>query len=544
MNNEFPVYVVGHQCPDTDAVVSAVVAARLLSRTKPGAIYEPLMQGVANPQTAWLFAQAGVSLPLIRTDVRPTVGEACHPAVALTADRPLGEALDLLHERGYSIVPVIDESRRLLGVLGYALPESRYLTHFNLEDFLGTLVTLPELVTGLKLQPLNKSAECGPFAEASGTFRIYPGGPTPGAGDVILAGAVPDASEVTARAGAAAVVYADCKPEVARGWVKEAKVPAYHFAGSLMALVTQLPRAIPVGRVMSPKVATAGPDDLLEDLRSLFVRTPHALPVVDVEGRLIGMISRREALQPPRRGLVLVDHFEHTQTVRGWEDAEILQIIDHHRVGGLETVEPARVDCRPLGSTSSILALRFKEAGMEPDTAEAKLMLGALVADTLLVTSPTTTPVDRELAPWLAKLAGVELAVFGREALSHNDGLATETSATLVARDLKEFSRGAVRFLLGQIETVDLGLLDENRAIELRMALDAARARAGAAFALTMVTDVLTGVSRLLLADTDRRRARHLLEGDEPLTGVERTIISRKKQLVPFIMSRLSTFKS
>ena len=181
---------------------------------------------------------------------------------------------------------------------------------------------------------------------------------------------------------------------------------------------------------------------------------------------------------------------------------------------------------------------------MEPDTAEAKLMLGALVADTLLLTSPTTTPVDRELAPWLAKLAGVELAVFGREALSHNDGLATETSATLVARDLKEFSRGAVRFLLGQIETVDLGLLDENRAIELRMALDAARARAGAAFALTMVTDVLTGVSRLLLADTDRRRARHLLEGDEPLTGVERTIISRKKQLVPFIMSRLSTFKS
>lgn len=295
---------------------------------------------------------------------------------------------------------------------------------------------------------------------------------------------------------------------------------------------------------MSLKVATAGPDDLLEDLRSLFVRTPHALPVVDVEGRLIGMISRREALQPPRRGLVLVDHFERTQTVRGWEDAEILQIIDHHRVGGLETVEPARVDCRPLGSTSSILALRFKEAGMEPDTAEAKLMLGALVADTLLLTSPTTTTVDRELAPWLAKLAGVELKVFGREALSHNDGLATETSATLVARDLKEFSRGGVRFLLGQIETVDLGLLDENRAIELRTALDAARARGGAAFALTMVTDVLTGVSRLLLADIDRRRARHLLEGDEPLTGVERAIISRKKQLVPLIMSRLSTFKS
>jgi manganese-dependent inorganic pyrophosphatase len=341
-----------------------------------------------------------------------------------------------------------------------------------------------------------------------------------------------------------AVVHADCSEETARGWAEGETVPVFHFRGSLMALVTQLPRAIPVGRVMGAKVPTTSVDDLLEDLRSLFVRTPHALPVLDAERRLVGMVSRREALQPPRRGLVLVDHFEHTQTVRGWEDAEILHIIDHHRVGGLETVEPARVDCRPLGSTSSIIALRFAEAGIEPDAAEAKLMLGALVADTLLLTSPTTTETDRELAPRLAKIAGVELAVFGREVLSRNDGLATETPATLVARDLKEFSRGDVRFLLGQIETVDLGLLDETRAAGLRIALDAARARAGAAFALTMVTDVLTGMSRLLMADADRRRARHLLEGDEPPTGIERAIISRKKQLVPLIMTRLATFKS
>jgi manganese-dependent inorganic pyrophosphatase len=310
-----------------------------------------------------------------------------------------------------------------------------------------------------------------------------------------------------------------------------------------MALVTQLPRAIPVGRVMSTQAPTAGPDDLLEDLRSLFVRTPHALPVVDADKKLLGMISRREALQPPRRGLVLVDHFERTQTVRGWDGAEIVQIIDHHRVGGLETVEPARVDCRPLGSTASILALRFEEAGLSPEPAEAKLLLGALVADTLLLTSPTTTAADRGLAPRLAALAGVDLASFGREVLSRNDGLATETPAALVTRDLKEFSRGETRFLLGQIETVDLGLLDESRSRALCEALDAARGRAGAAFALTMVTDVLRGVSRLLLVDPDERRARHLLEGAQPPTGVERAIVSRKKQLVPLVMERLASYR-
>ena len=543
------VHVVGHQCPDTDAVVSAVMAARLLARTRPGSDYVPIMQGVANPQTAWLFAEAGLPLPRIRSDVRPTVGEACHPPRALAPDRPLGEALDLLHEHGYSIVPVVDAAGRLAGIVGHALPESRYLTHFNLEDFLGVLVTLPELVTGLALTPLNPAAEklvrepdTAPVA--GGAFRLFPGGPPIQADNVVLAGASPGAISAAGRAGAAAVIHADCPEDEARAWCAAAETPALHFGGSLMALVTQLPRAIPVARVMTPKPPTAGPDDLLEDLRSLFVRTPHALPVVDATGALLGIISRRGALQPPRRGLVLVDHFERTQTVRGWEQAEIVQIIDHHRVGGLETIEPARVDCRPLGSTASILALRFEEAGLEPEPAEAKLLLGALIADTLLLTSPTTTPADRELAPRLAARAGVELKTFGREVLARNDGLATETPAALVARDLKEFSRGETRFLLGQIETVDLGLLDEVRALALREALDAARGRAGAAFALTMVTDVLGGVSRLLLADPDARRARHLLDGEAPATGIERPMVSRKKQLVPYVMERLASHRA
>jgi manganese-dependent inorganic pyrophosphatase len=553
MKSELRVQVVGHQCPDTDAVVSAVIAARLLARTRPEAGYQPLMQGVANPQTVWLFAQAGVALPRIRTDVRPTVGETCRVATALTADRPLGEALDLLHERGYSIIPVVDAAGRFAGALGHTLSDARYLTHFNLEDFLGSLLTVPELVRGLKLTPLNAAASdaleaaeksAGDDGHGHGSFRVYPGGPAAQPGDVMLAGAMPEAAGAAERAGAAALVYADCASSAARGWAAETNVPVYHFAGSLMALITVLPRAIPVGRVMSTHVPTASPDDLLEDLRSLFVRTPHALPVVEADGKLRGMISRREALQPPRRGLVLVDHFERTQTVRGWEQAEIVQIIDHHRVGGLETIEPARVDCRPLGSTASILALRFAEAGLAPDAVEAKLLLGALVADTLLLTSPTTTATDRELAPRLAAAAGVVLAEFGREVLAHNDGLALETPAALVARDLKEFSRGETRFLLGQIETVDLGLLDAERAAALRAALEDARVRAGAAFAITMVTDVLGGVSRLLTADPDARRTRHVLGADAPVTGVERAMVSRKKQLVPLVLERLSTFKA
>jgi len=415
-------------------------------------------------------------------------------------------------------------------------------------------VTAAELVRGLGLRALNAAAEAKRAgwvaagwregAERGGAFRVYPGGPEAREGDVVLAGVAAEAARVAEAAGAAMVIHADCGEAEARGWAAGAAVPVWFFPGSLMALITQLPRALPVGRVMTRGVPTAGEDEVLEDLRGLFARTPHALPVVDAEGRVKGMISRREALQPPRRGLVLVDHFEATQTVRGWEEAEIVQIIDHHRVGGLETVEPARVDCRPLGSTASILALRFAEAGLEPGAAEAKLLLGALVADTLLLTSPTTTVADREIAGRLATAAGVELAAFGREVLARNDGLATETAAALVARDLKEFARGETRFLLGQIETVDLGLLDEASAAALGEALEGARVRAGAAFALTMVTDVLGGVSRLLAADPDGRRRRHLLGEEAGVAGVERRMVSRKKELVPLVLGRLATFKA
>jgi manganese-dependent inorganic pyrophosphatase len=292
---------------------------------------------------------------------------------------------------------------------------------------------------------------------------------------------------------------------------------------------------------MSTKIPVTGPEEILEELRPIFARTPHAIPVLGPEGRLLGMISRREALQPPRPGLVLVDHFEKAQTVRGVEACEILEIIDHHRVGAIETVEPARVDCRPVGSTSTIIALRLEEAGLEPDPAEARLLLGAIIADTLLLTSPTTTEIDRRLAPELAARAGVDLASFGREVLTRNDGLATESASVLVHRDLKEFTRGDLHFLLGQIETVNLTLLTDERRGAIRAALDQARLQAGAKFALTMVTDVLQGTSALILADPDPARARWLLGGDDPAGAVLRPgMVSRKKQLVPLVLKRLT----
>jgi manganese-dependent inorganic pyrophosphatase len=543
-NPSSKIYVVGHKRPDLDAAVSAVMAARLLQRQYPERRYQALLQGEANPQTAWLFAQAGIPLPLIRDDVRPTVGESCTAADSVTLTTPLGEAVDRLREKGYSLLPVVDAEGKWRGAISTSFAESRFLFHFNVEDYLGQLLDLPDLPRGLPLVPLNAAARQAATG-ARGCFQIFQADHAIAKGDVVLA-ADPAALAIADRAGAAAVILAGGAP----GQLAAAVAPlgpalaVWHYQGSLLALVSQLGRAIPVGAVMSTQVPVAKPEEVLEDLRPVFARTAHALPVLDGTGQLRGVISRREALQPPRPGLVLVDHFEKSQTVRGVEACDILEIIDHHRVGAIETVEPARVDCRPVGSTSTIIALRFEEAGLEPAPAEARLLLGAMIADTLLLTSPTTTDIDRRLAPLLAARAGVELCLFGREVLSRNDGLATDSAPVLVHRDLKEFARGEVRFLLGQIETIDLQLLTPERRNLIQVALEQARSQVGAQFALTMVTDVLGGTSHLILADPDPARARWLLECADPAAGVLRPgLVSRKKQLVPLVLHRLADWK-
>jgi manganese-dependent inorganic pyrophosphatase len=531
-------YVVGHKRPDTDAVVSAVMAARLLGRTRGDREYRPLMQGPAGPQTAWLFARAGLDLPPIRDDVRPTAAESAAAAETVGPETSLGAAADLLLHRGFSLLPVVDAGGRWLGAVGPAFPESRVLFHFNAEDFLGQLLDVPDLPRGLALEPLNPAAAT-PVAGARGSFVIHQPGVESGPGDVVLAGSSAALFGATGRPPAAVILANGSTPPA--GAVAPLPFPVWRYPGSLMALVSEVGRAVPVGRIMTTSLPAVKPDDILEDLRPVFLRTPHALPVLGADGRLLGVVSRREALAPPRPGLVLVDHFERGQSVRGVEACDILEVIDHHRVGGLETVEPARIDCRPVGSTATILALRFEEHGLAPEPAEALLLLGALVADTLLLTSPTATATDRRVADALAARAGVDLGAFGREVLARNDGLAGEAAEVLVHRDLKEFSRGETRFLLGQIETVDLGLLTDARRAELLGALEAARRQAGAAFALTMVTDVIGGASRLLGVDPERGRLAHLLDGEDGAAGPLRAgFVSRKKQLVPLVLRRLA----
>jgi len=277
------------------------------------------------------------------------------------------------------------------------------------------------------------------------------------------------------------------------------------------------------------------PDQTIHEAQSALRQAQFALPVMNPDGTLFGVLSRTEVINFPRGRVVLVDHFEQHQAPEGIADVDIIEIVDHHRVGTLETALPIRVDCRPVGSTSTIIACKFAEHGKRPSPAQAKLLLGAIIADTLLLTSPTTTETDRQQAAALARRAKVDLKRFGREVLVRNDETLERPAVELVEKDLKEFSGGGAKFAVSQIETVDRTRLDSGHLASFAAALRERRQRGGWDFAALLVTDIFRSDSIVLFDARNAVLAQSLGPSGEVWAGC----VSRKKQFLPALLQRL-----
>lgn len=533
--------MIGHRRPDTDSAVAATVHAQLMSQVDPHTDYEGVVLDDPGPQANWLFESAGVTAPRVIEGVQATVSDIMRREVATVSTRAtLGDAIRIITTNRVSTVPVVDDDGALAGILSDRLPNCNYFYHFNVEDFLGVLFQLSDLVNGLRLDEWRAPAHA---AHGRLTMELA----TLGEGDVLLATGSKEDLIAAAEAGAAAVIL--CTGTSRSSWTAALKrvdqTGVYRYQGSLLALASQLSMCIPVANAMATEHPFLTPDQSLQDIHGRVSHTNYALPVVGGTGELVGLVSRSDLLDAPRPRVILVDHFEKHQAAPGIDDCDIVEIIDHHRVGTLETHAPIRVDCRPVGSTATIIACKFGEAGLRPSRAQARLLLGAMISDTLLLTSPTTTDVDRGQARQLARRAGVDLKEFGREVLVRNDETLTKRPEDLVGKDLKEFSSGELRFGVAQVETVDRSRLDEGRLRAFAEATAQRRAREGWAFLALLITDVLRGDSLVFVDDTDARRREHLLgyrDGDS-FVSLWPGCVSRKKQFLPTILSRLDDLK-
>ena len=283
----------------------------------------------------------------------------------------------------------------------------------------------------------------------------------------------------------------------------------------------------------------------IRDVLSRLLREEHNdFLIIDDKGVYLGVACQRDALNPPRLRLILVDHNEPGQALGAVEEAELIEILDHHRLGNKSTHTPIRFSVDVVGSTSTLVSERMEEAGLSAPPGIAGLLLAGLLSDTLILTSPTTTERDHWAAERLGRwafvrhgpLAGETIQSFGQQVLQSGAGLSSRSGNEIVSTDIKMYQAGGYNFVIAQAEVTDLRQLDEHLE-ELRIALDELRHQRGQDFAILMVTDVVDNTSRLLLVNDppilDDLPYPRQPDGTRLAVG----IVSRKKQLLPVVLS-------
>jgi len=544
------VFVVGHRNPDTDSICSAIAYAELCQKQGRSNVFAGRAGGL-NRQTEFVLDSIGQTQPQLLTDVYPrlrdTVGDC--PAL-IDADAPLASALDLMRQRDIRMLPVIDADGAPLG----ALILKRMTEHIFLprtgKPIRQVLSSPRSIQTCLQANVINmvdgeRTEELDLFVGAMSlqSFQARLSNLDPQR-IVVFTGDRRDILEHAIQLGIRLLVVTGDLPVdddlVLLAREKKVSLLCSPYDTATSALLARL--STPVRYLADADVPRAHPDDRLDEIRKVLMRsTAPGVLVIDDNGRVCGVGTKSTLLRPSPLKLILVDHNELTQAVPGADQVEILEIIDHHRLGNFHTELPIRFINQPLGSTCSVVATLYRQAGIVPEPKVAALMLAGLLSDTVLLKSPTTTDTDRELLGWLEQCSGLDASVFGRQIFQAGSALAAYPDIeSLLTADFKEYDVEGRRFGVGQVEVVTFQEFDD-RLEEIAYGLEALAERRNLALVGLLVTDIVQQNSQLIVrGEKDLVSAvgyPQIATGRFDLRGV----LSRKKQLMPHL---LRAFKS
>lgn len=530
-----PIYVTGHRRPDTDTLMSAIAYAELMRR-RDGADALAIRQGDVPPEAAFVLRRFDVPEPPLVTDLRLRVADVMHRhPICTREDATILEVARKLRENDIRSIPVIGDDRQLVGIVAVEDLAKVVLEGIDSESLGEEAVSVwvvvhaldGTLLAGDPTQLLRERVFIAGSSLARITSRVIPG-------CVIIVGDREDVQRAVLEAGAGALVVTGGVPvseevlRLARG--KGAAVISVRRGSFETARLIDL--TVPVRLIFTRDVHTVAPDTLVSEARHELAGRVRSLCVVDAEGRLLGLLTRSLLLEPEPNHVVLVDHSERAQSVEGIDEVRIEAVIDHHRIGDLQTAEPIHFLCEPVGCTSTLVAEMYRSAGLEPSPSIAGIMLSAILSDTLLYRSPTCTPRDRAAGDWLAGLAGVDAVEHGRAMLAAGEAAGAQTARDLLLKDFKELSLPTGRYGIGQTITANPELLRGRKAEvleEMRRVLQ----EQGLVSVLLMVTDAVEQSSELWVVGDQARVAQafgsSIRDHALPLPGV----VSRKRQVVP-----------
>jgi manganese-dependent inorganic pyrophosphatase len=536
------IYVTGHRNPDTDSIASAIGYAELKSRLDARNEYVPVRLGELNAQTRWVLERAGAAEPPLLPHVMIRVRDVMRERFPAAEDgEPVREVGLIMARDDLDLVPIVNRRGELAGAMTERALARRYVRESREASRLDAPTAVGAIAAVLEGEQLvgevstEVSGRVWVLAMATESLPIGFA-----AGDVVVVGDRPDAQRIAIEVGVALLVTSNgTRPDddildLARErGTAVVTSPLDSYVTSRMITLSAPCRAL-----MDREPLVVAPNDLLSDIAETVKEVDYrAAVVVDGNRRPIGLVTRGDLVSPEPRQVLLVDHAEQAQSVAGVEQAEIVEILDHHHIGSIETRVPVRATFDPVGSTATLVIERFRQSGMEPSRAAATMLLGAILSDTVILNSPTTTERDHAVIAYLEQVLAIDATRFGREMFENTSDLERVPADEIVRRDAKDYDAGGHTLRIAQVETVGKDLRE--RRDELIGALDAVRERDGLALVALMVTDILAKGSKLYVSGerlvVERAFGRQE-NGVIDLPGV----MSRKKQVAPRLLTALT----
>ncbi len=539
------VVVIGHRNPDTDSICSAIAYAELKNKTS-SLVCEPRRAGRMNQETEFVLKKFGVTPPRMCTDVNPKIRDVDFREMpGINGSTSLRKAWEIMRDKQIDTLPITDAGNELLGLITV-----KDIATANMDVF--DTGVLAKSHTSYKniLETLGGTMVVGDENAVCTTGHIKIGTATPEMlesavekGDIVILTnryesqlcAIEKEASLLIICNGAKVGHTIQRIAAEMGVAIMSVACDSYAAGKLMSQCAPISYYMTRDDIVKFTLVTP-----VSDVTRVMTKVRHRyFPVLDEDGKYCGMVSRRNIIALRKRRIILVDHNEATQAVEGFDQAEILEIIDHHRIGSLETDGPVYFRNQPVGCTATIITQMYDENGVEIEPKIAGLLLAAILSDTLVFRSPTCTPIDVAAAKRLAKTAGVDIDEFALEMFEAGENLAGKTAEEVFLQDFKVFMCGDVRFGVAQGSYMTRKNLQAAQKL-LQPYLEEARNKQNVEDLYMLLTDVPKEESVVICAG---RHADEMLRSGfeiEPAADGSWTlpgVVSRKKQFIPAMMT-------
>lgn len=540
------VWVVGHKNPDTDSICSAIAYANLKNIIDEDK-YEPKRAGELNEETKYVLDKFGAKVPGLITDVGAQVKDIeIRRTPGVSGKISLKRAWEMMKEQNVVTLPVTDAENNLEGLIVTQDIATSYMDVYD-----NCILSRSKTQYKNIIDTLEGTILCGNEHAYFTGGKVLVGSANPEImeeyiddDDLVIMGNRYEAQVCALEANVSCMIIAG-NPKISKTIIKMASekdcvlITTAYDTYTTARLVNQ---SMPIKFFMRrDNLVTFETEEYIDDVRDIMSKERHRdFPILDEDGKYVGMISRRNLLNMRKKELILVDHNEKTQAVDGIAGADILEIIDHHRIGSLETMSPVFFRNQPLGCTGTIIYQMYQEQNVEITPEIAGLLCSAILSDTLMYRSPTCTLVDKLVAEELAGIAGINTEEHAKAMFQAGSDFGSKTPEEIFYQDFKTFSQNGVDFGVGQISAMTQHELDQVKE-KLLPYLKQAMSERKISMVFVMLTNIIDETTYLICdgteADSLVEKAYHIHKEND--YHVLKGVVSRKKQLIPMFMSAL-----